>query len=84
MPSGQRRMPGPGGPPPGHGPRRPAPAPVASIERYFRVLNLPPTASQDEVRKAGHGTALVKAVPFIYTLHFILTFIFVYICVYIV
>eukprot|EP00434_Breviolum_minutum_P042033 symbB.v1.2.037396.t1/scaffold5509.1/size26337/6 len=64
MPTGQRRQAGPGAPPGnqgvgGHG--RPRPPPAAQkppIERYFRVLGLPATASHDEVRKAYRKLAL--------------------------
>lgn len=63
MPSGQRRNAGPG-PPPGNqgvGGGRPRPPPVAPkppIERYFRILGLPASASHDEVRKAYRKLAL--------------------------
>ncbi|CAK9011431.1 unnamed protein product [Durusdinium trenchii] len=62
MPTGQRRHAGPG-PPPGNqgvgGAKRPSAAPQSSpIERYFRSLGLPKTATHDEVRKAYRKLAL--------------------------
>ncbi|CAJ1336686.1 unnamed protein product, partial [Effrenium voratum] len=62
MPSGQRRFAGPGGPGgpgvPGPGRGRPTQAQKPPVERYFRSLGLPPSATHDEVRKAYRKLAL--------------------------
>ncbi|CAE7737246.1 dnaJ [Symbiodinium necroappetens] len=58
MPSGQRRYAGPGPGFPGSGKQRSAAPQTPPIERFFRVLGLPVTASHDEVRKAYRQLAL--------------------------